>query len=315
MIPELLWIGLGLVLLYYGAEFLVNGASSLALRLGLTPLVVGLTVVAFGTSAPEMVVSVKASLAGQGNLALGNVVGSNIFNIAIILGFSALICPMKVQVQLIRIDMPVLIGVTLLTLLLVSDRQLARWEGLLFLSGAVGYTLFALHLARRETSQEALQEFATELPQPKGPVWLDWVRIGGGIILLVGGGHALVHGSVHLARMLGISEAIIGLTIVATGTSLPELATSIVAALKKEADIAVGNVVGSNILNLLAILGVSATIHPFSAAGITALDLGTMVAVSLVLLPIMWTGFEVRRWEGALLLAAYGTYLFFLWPS
>jgi cation:H+ antiporter len=222
---------------------------------------------------------------------------------------------MKVQVQLIRIDMPVLIGVTLLTLLLVSDRQLARWEGLLFLSGAVGYTLFALHLARRETSQEALQEFATELPQPKGPVWLDWVRIGGGIILLVGGGHALVHGSVHLARMLGISEAIIGLTIVATGTSLPELATSIVAALKKEADIAVGNVVGSNILNLLAILGVSATIHPFSAAGITALDLGTMVAVSLVLLPIMWTGFEVRRWEGALLLAAYGTYLFFLWPS
>jgi cation:H+ antiporter len=315
MIPELLWIGLGLVLLYYGAEFLVNGASSLALRLGLTPLVVGLTVVAFGTSAPEMVVSVKASLAGQGNLALGNVVGSNIFNIAIILGLSALICPMKVQVQLIRIDMPVLIGVTLLTLLLVSDRQLARWEGLLFLSGAVGYTLFALHLARRETSQEALQEFATELPQPKGPVWLDWVRIGGGIILLVGGGHALVHGSVHLARMLGISEAIIGLTIVATGTSLPELATSIVAALKKEADIAVGNVVGSNILNLLAILGVSATIHPFSAAGITALDLGTMVAVSLVLLPIMWTGFEVRRWEGALLLAAYGTYLFFLWPS
>jgi cation:H+ antiporter len=315
MIPELLWIGLGLVLLYYGAEFLVNGASSLALRLGLTPLVVGLTVVAFGTSAPEMVVSVKASLAGQGNLALGNVVGSNIFNIAIILGLSALICPMKVQVQLIRIDMPVLIGVTLLTLLLVSDRQLARWEGLLFLSGAVGYTLFALHLARRETSQEALQEFATELPQPKGPVWLDWVRIGGGIILLVGGGHALVHGSVHLARMLGISEAIIGLTIVATGTSLPELATSIVAALKKEADIAVGNVVGSNILNLLAILGVSATIHPFSAAGITALDLGTMVAVSLILLPIMWTGFEVRRWEGALLLAAYGTYLFFLWPS
>jgi cation:H+ antiporter len=315
MIPELLWIGLGLVLLYYGAEFLVNGASSLALRLGLTPLVVGLTVVAFGTSAPEMVVSVKASLAGQGNLALGNVVGSNIFNIAIILGLSALICPMKVQVQLIRIDMPVLIGVTLLTLLLVSDRQLARWEGLLFLSGAVGYTLFALHLARRETSQEALQEFATELPQPKGPVWLDWVRIGGGIILLVGGGHALVHGSVHLARMLGISEAIIGLTIVAAGTSLPELATSIVAALKKEADIAVGNVVGSNILNLLAILGVSATIHPFSAAGITALDLGTMVAVSLVLLPIMWTGFEVRRWEGALLLAAYGTYLFFLWPS
>jgi cation:H+ antiporter len=315
MIPELLWIGLGLVLLYYGAEFLVSGASSLALRLGLTPLVVGLTVVAFGTSAPEMVVSVKASLAGQGNLALGNVVGSNIFNIAIILGLSALICPMKVQVQLIRIDMPVLIGVTLLTLLLVSDRQLARWEGLLFLSGAVGYTLFALHLARRETSQEALQEFATELPQPKGPVWLDWVRIGGGIILLVGGGHALVHGSVHLARMLGISEAIIGLTIVATGTSLPELATSIVAALKKEADIAVGNVVGSNILNLLAILGVSATIHPFSAAGITALDLGTMVAVSLILLPIMWTGFEVRRWEGALLLAAYGTYLFFLWPS
>lgn len=310
---DLLLLLLSLGLLWLGAEGLVRGASGLALRAGLTPLVVGLTVVAFGTSAPEMVVSVKAAMAGQGAIAVGNIVGSNIFNVGIILGLAAVISPMRVQMQLIRIDVPIMIAVAFALVLVLLDGRFSRGEAVLCCAGLVAYTILNLRLARRE-SQAVKQEFQESVPAAKGSGWKDGGFILGGLVVLVIGSRLLVDSSISIAQALGVSEAIIGLTIVAAGTSMPELATSVIAALRKESDIAIGNVVGSNTFNVLGVGGVSAFVIPLESSGITSFDLGMMCVMSVLLLPLLWTGFAVRRWEGGVLLALYGAYLWKLWP-
>ncbi len=305
----------GLFLLTLGAEGLVRGSASLALRAGITPLVVGLTVVAFGTSSPELVVSTKAAYAGQGGIALGNVVGSNIFNIAVILGLSALVRPLRVNSQLIRFDMPVMIAVSLIACLLARDQHFSRWEGLLLVAGVILYTLVVIRMARRERNRAVQEEFAEGTPHASRSVWLDLGMALGGLALLAGGAQLFVQGAVELARAWGVSEAVIGLTIVSAGTSMPELATSMVAAFRKQEDIAIGNIVGSNIFNVLAILGVSSLLKPFTPGGVTALDFSFMLATALVLVPLMRSRMRMNRLEGALLLAVYGLYLAMRWPT
>jgi cation:H+ antiporter len=305
----------GLILLYFGADGLVKGSASLALRMGVTPLVVGLTVVAFGTSAPEMVVSTKASYLGQGSMALGNVVGSNILNLAVILGLSALIRPMAVKVQLIRFDTPIMIAVSVLGWLLVRDGSLSRPEAALLFAGIVAYTVLNVVMARRETSREVAAEFAEGTPHTSRNIALDLLFIFGGLALLVLGARLFVTASVELARLWGVSEAVIGLTIIAAGTSLPELATSLVAAARKQEDIAIGNIVGSNVFNILAILGVSGLVRPIAADGMTAVDFGVMIGTAALLLPLLRTRMLLERWEGGLYLAVYAGYLWWLWPA
>jgi cation:H+ antiporter len=306
----------GLVALYFGAEWLVRGGASLAVRLGVTPLLVGLTVVAYGTSTPELIVSSMAAAKGQGAIAIGNVVGSNIFNIGVILGLTALICPMRVQLQLLKFDTPVMVGVALLFLLFFLDGQIQLWEAIVFLAIIVGYTVLNIRLARRQASAEVQREFGESVPPPTGSAWKDAGLIVAGLAVLVLGSRLFVTGAVELARLLKLSEALIGLTIIAAGTSLPELASSLMAAWRKQPDIAIGNVVGSNIYNILAILGVSGVLAPpIKGQGVSLTDTLVMIGISLVLLAIAWTGFKLRRWEGALLLAIYGGYLWHLWPK
>ncbi|MCU0784324.1 MAG: calcium/sodium antiporter [Verrucomicrobia bacterium] len=306
----------GLAALYFGAEWLVCGGASLAVRLGVTPLLVGLTVVAYGTSTPELIVSSVAAAKGQGAIAIGNVVGSNIFNIGVILGLTALICPMRVQLQLLKFDTPVMVGVALLFLMFFLDGQIQLWEALVFLVLIVGYTVLNIRLARRQASAEVQQEFGEGVPPPTGSAWKDAALIAAGLVVLVLGSRLFVTGAVDLARLFKLSEAFIGLTIVAAGTSLPELASSLMAAWRKQPDIAIGNVVGSNIYNILAILGVSGVIAPpINGQGVSQTDTLVMIGISLVLLAIAWSGFRLRRWEGALLLAIYGGYLWHLWPK
>src|SRR6056297_414765 len=304
MLLNLLALLVGFVLLYFGAERLVHGAASLALRFGLTPLVVGLTVVAFGTSAPELVVSVGSALEGRGGLAIGNVVGSNIVNVALILGLSVLIRPALVKTQLLRLDVPLMIAASALLFVLLLDGVLNRVEGAFLFAGLIAYTGFNIWQSRRE--QAAVQtDLAEVLPTPSGSVGRDvgWVAVG--LVVLVVGAQFLVSGAVSIAEAAGLSEAFIGLTIVAIGTSLPELATSVVAALRGEGDIAVGNVVGSNVFNLLGILGIAATVSPLERGGIGLFDLGTMLFLTFLLVPLMRSGFQLARWEGALLVSCY----------
>lgn len=308
MTLALLFILGGLALLYVGAEGLVRGSAGLALRVGLTPLVVGLTVVAFGTSSPELVVSLSAALEGQGALAIGNVVGSNISNFALILGVTALIRPVGVEVQLIRLDIPLVIGASVLLALLLLDGGLGRIDGLLLTGGIVAYTLFTLRQARQAPTEE--RTVFEEVPQePQGSAWRDALFAAGGLAVLVLGGRLLVSGAVTVAEALGMSEATIGLTVVAVGTSLPELATSVVAALGGKGDLAVGNVVGSNLFNVLGILGVAALVRPLGGAGIGLLDLGVMVGLAVLMLPLMRSGFQLSRREGLLLLLIYAAYV------
>lgn len=309
------FLAVGLVLLCLGAEGLVRGSASLALRAGVTPLVVGLTVVAFGTSSPEMVVSTKAAWLGQGSIALGNVVGSNIFNVAVILGLSALVRPLKVNVQLIRFDLPVMIAVSLLAFFMFRDGHLSRAESALLFLAVVVYTVVVIRMARREHSLKVDQEFAEGTPKASRSVLLDFVYVAGGLGLLVVGARLFVHGAVDLARVWGVSEAVIGLTIVAAGTSMPELATSMVAAFRKQEDIAIGNIIGSNIFNLLAILGVAGLIRPFDGGGVQPADFYFMLGTSIIILPLMRWGLRLNRVEGLLLLVAYGCYLALLWPK
>ena len=307
MLLDAVLIAAGLALLTAGAEGLVRGGAALAIRFGITPLAVGLTVVAYGTSSPEMVVSVSTALADQGNLAIGNVVGSNIFNIALILGVAALVRPAAVQAQTVRLDVPIVIGTAVLLAALLLDGAISRGEGATLIAGALTYTAFTLWSARRETA--AVQAEASEaLLHEPSPAWRDALYVAGGLALLVGGSRMLVAGAVSIAQGAGMSEAVIGLTILAAGTSLPELATSLVAAVRGQSDIAIGNVVGSNIFNVVAIVGVSALVRPLAASGIGVVDLAVMVAVSVLLLPLLWTGFRLNRWEGALLLTVYAGY-------
>ncbi len=302
-----------LVLLGVGASALVGGGASLALRLGLSPLVVGLTIVAYGTSMPELLVSVRAAWEGRGDIALGNVVGSNSFNVGVILGLAALMMPLQVRFQLIRQELPLLLAVTGLFWMAFLDALISRPEAVFFLVVLVGYTVFTVYQAQRAAPAEVAAEFDQAVPRPTHHVAWDLVRVVGGLALLYGA-ELMVRGASALARDCGVSEAVIGLTIVAAGTSLPELATSVVAALKRQPDIAVGNVVGSNLYNLLAIVGCSGLLAPLHGPGLEMRDLGVMTLFSVALVPILWTGLRVRRWEGALLLAGYAGYLAMRWP-
>jgi len=304
----LLWVVLGLGGLYLGAEGLVRGSAALALRLGVSPLVIGLTIVAWGTSSPEIVVSVQAALRGSADVAVGNVVGSNICDIALMLGLASVLQPLRVQARLLRLDVPLLIGVSLLSGGLLWDGRLGWQGGVLLLGLLGGYTGLNFYLSRKE-SPELLQEGTATLPHPLRHPWIEGAIVVLGLGLLVVGGHWFLEGAVTLARWLGLSEAFIGLSVVAVGTSLPELATSVVAALRREADIAVGNVVGSNLFNLLAILGLSAVVRPLQTTDVQHLDLLVMNALTWVLLPLMWSGHRIHRGEGLLLLGLYGAYL------
>jgi len=306
----------GLVLLYAGAELLIKGATAMALRLGISSLVIGLTIVAFGTSAPEMTVSVLAAFSDKGDIAATNVVGSNIFNIACILGIAALICPIHISRQVVRREMPVMIGVTLLGVWMLADHALSRIEGTALTIGIIVYTMVAFYCGRSTPAAGITDELESPLSgRPHMKLSLSVVWIVAGLILLVLGSEALVTGAIRLARSVGLSDAIIGLTIVSIGTSLPELATSVVAAFRRQPDIAVGNIVGSNIFNILAILGVSSLLVPYSAPGLSTIDLGVMLGFAGVTLPLMWTQFILTRMEGCLLLAGYGIYLWHLWPK
>lgn len=303
----------GLVLLYYGADWLVRGSVALGTRLGLSPLVVGLTVVSYGTSMPELAVSARAAWAGQSGIALGNVVGSNICNIGLILGLAAVITPLRVRLGLLRFDVPLLMGISLLLPVLLWDGEISRWEGLFLVAGILFYTVSTLRRARDERDPEVLAEYDELIPAR--PPSLGWqaVRVLAGITVLALGGRLLVDGSVELARQVGMSETVIGLTLVAVGTSLPELAATLMAAFRREADIAVGNVIGSNLFNLLNVLGISALIRPLDGSGLDGIDLGVMVGLTLLLAPLMRTGFVIQRWEGGSFLLAYGAYILYLW--
>lgn len=303
----------GLALLVGAAHFLVRGAASLALRLGLSPLVVGLTVVAFGTSAPELVVSVRAALDGAGGIAVGNVVGSNIANIGLILGAAALVRPFLTDASVLRRDLPVLLGATGLGVGILLDRVVGRGEGALLLVALAAYLAWSLHEARRASRDRLRVPAVGELPDATaGPVWRDVAAVGLGLVGLVVGADWFLSGAVGLAEAAGVPNAVIGLTVVALGTSLPELATSVVAAVRGESEIAVGNVVGSNLFNVLGILGVAALVRPIVAPGLQTVDLVVMAAFALVLLPMMWSGRRLVRVEAALLAAGYVGYVGFL---
>lgn len=318
MITAIVLIMVGLVLLVAGGELLVRGASRLAAVVGISPLVIGLTVVAFGTSAPELAVSIKASLGGQTDIAVGNVVGSNIFNVLFILGVSALIAPLVVSSQLIRIDVPLMMAASAAMLILGLDGTIGRLEGIGLFVGLVCYTAWTIIKSPKENAEvqgEFAHEFAEKAKPSKGQVGLQVLLIGVGLVLLTFGARWLVDGAVTIARLAGMSELLIGLTIVAAGTSLPEVATSIMASLRGERDIAVGNVVGSNVFNILCVLGLSAALVPggveVSRAALR-LDIPVMIAVAVACLPIFFTGHMIARWEGGLFLGYYVAYTTYL---
>lgn len=314
MLTILLQLAGGTAFLYYGADFLVKGGVSIATRFGVSALVIGLTLVAFATSAPELVVSVQAALAGSSDISIGNVIGSNICNIALILGLSAVIAPLSVHSKVLRFDLPVMTAVTLamaaIGLLLGGFNRLT---GAVFFAGLLAYIAWNIRLEKRDGSGDAETEIREEVENSrKYPLWLAAAFVIGGAAALVLGGKFIVDGAVGLGRMAHLSEAVIGLTIVAVGTSLPELATSLVAAARGEQDIAVGNVVGFNLFNMLGIMGIAPMIRPVSAAGITPVDWGMLLVSTLLLVPFMHTGRKVVRREGAVLLALYCAYIAFL---
>ncbi len=312
---DVAFISASLVLLYFGAQWLVSGSSRLASAFGISQLVIGLTVVAFGTSAPELVVSLTASLNDQTGLALGNVIGSNIFNILLILGITSIISPVWVDRKIIRSDIPLVILLSGVFAFMMYNGHLMRWEGIVLLAGIVVYTAYMLLKSTSEPQTELPHKSAGNIPaySMKQKGWF-LLLIAAGLVLLIAGSRLLVYGAVDMARTWGVNETIIGLTIVSAGTSLPELATSLVAALKKESDIAIGNIVGSNIFNILAIGGTAVVVNPTDISGFSVTDIVFMVGSAILLFPLAYTGSSIRRLEGALLLAAYGAYLFLIWP-
>ena len=317
--PELLIIVLyitgGLVLLYFGADWLVRGAITMALHLGLSPLIVGLTVVALGTSVPEALVSVQAAIGHQGGIAVGNVVGSNILNIALILGLSALISPLKVDSHLVKADVPLLAGATFMLVVLLEDFHISRMEGAFLLLCISGYVTGNIMTVKR-TSPEENKIDGMDVPEnPSNTMWRNIGLLIVGIITLGFGANFLVTGAVDLARIWGLSEALIGLTIVSIGTGTPELATAMMAAYRKSPDLAIGNAVGSNLFNIMFVLGLAGLVAPLDATGIQTSDLYVMLAVTLLLLPTVWTGRVLDRKEGFLFLAIYVGYLYYLWPT
>lgn len=316
MTINLIFILIGFVLLYFGAEWLVKGAASLAVKLGISQLVVGLTVVAFGTSAPELVVSLDAGLKGHGDIAIGNVIGSNMFNIAVILGISAMICPIKIHRQILRFDAPLMMIVTILFSLMIIDHKVGRIEGLILFSGIVAYTAYSVFGAKKHPADnpEIEKEVADETSEIS-EISICMFFVVAGLATLIVGSKFLVEGAVNVAKIFNVSEAVIGLTIVAAGTSLPELATSVVAAVKKKSDIAIGNIVGSNIFNIMCIIGLTGLITPITFPGISMTDLAFMLLTTFILFPFMLSGKILNRLEGLVLFIIYVIYVYLLLPT
>ena len=314
MIITLYIVG-GLVLLYFGADWLVQGAVTLALHLGLSPLIVGLTVVALGTSIPETLVSVQAAIGHQGGIALGNVIGSNILNIALVLGLSALLHPLKVDSHLVKADVPLLVGATFMLVVLLEDMHISRMEGAFLLLCIMGYVVGNIMTVKRTSPAEDVIE-GMEVPKDTSKTLkkdIGFLCIG--LVSLAFGANFLVSGAVDLARLWGLSEALIGLTIVSIGTGTPELATALMAAHRKTSDLAIGNAVGSNLFNIMFVLGIAGLIVPMDAVGIRSSDLYVMLGVTILLLPTVWTGYVLDRKEGFMFLAIYVGYLYYLWPA
>ena len=303
----------GSIGLFIGAEGLVRGASSLAIRLGISPLVVGLTVVAFATSSPELVVSIKAAIEGNPGIVVGNVVGSNICNIALILGVAAMISPMNVKSQVIKREIPIMIIVSVILLFILLDDTITSMEGIFLVIGIITYIVLGYKYSIKEKdNKEVIKEFEEIIPKSPYKIWQSLIFVLAGLGLLVLGSNLFVDGAVAIAEKFGVSQAVIGLTIVALGTSLPELTTSIVASFKNENDIAIGNAVGSNVFNILSILGISSLIRPIADTGITIVDLSIMMFFTILILPLSRSKFTLRRWEGALLFCGYIAYMIYL---
>ena len=303
-------LGAGFVLLYVSGEALVAGAVRVAVRFGVSALTVGLTVVAFGTSSPELVVSLDAAVRQADGLVVGSIVGSNLCNLLLVLGLAALLRPIEVRRKLLRVDLPILIFASLAMLVMLRDGHLSRIEGMVLFAGIVGYTGFSL---RRSQQQTGPTEDLEDPPVPGLQMFPAWVLILGGIAGLTLGAHLFVGGAVDLARILGVSDSLIGLTVVAIGTSLPEISAGVVAAWRGQGDLAVGNAVGSSIFNILCVLGTTTMLHPLQMAGVTSTDLYLMLAAPIVLLPFAGTGLRLVRWGGGWLVLLYAAYV--LWRS
>lgn len=309
----LLFVG-GLVVLVFGAEVMVRGASRLAAILGVSPLVIGLTIVAFGTSSPEIAVSVQSALAGQADISIGNVIGSNVFNVLLILGLAAMIRPILIAEQLIRLDAPIMMGVSLLTYFLAMDGSLSALDGALLFGLLIVYIIFSLRQSKAEgqaVQDEYAEEYATREPRNWNSIVRNLLLVGAGLVMLALGSNWLVTAAVTIAKALGVSELVIGLTIVAAGTSLPEVATSIVAAIKGEGDISAGNVIGSNIFNLLGVLGIAALVAPESVTvsrQVLAFDLPVAIFAALVTLPVFFVDNRVSRFDGFLFFTYFVAY-------
>jgi cation:H+ antiporter len=313
VILALAMIAGGLLALFVGASSLIRGAAALARRWGMTPLVVGLTVVAGGTSSPELFVVTGAALAGRDGVSLGNVLGANSLNIGLVLGLTAMIRPLQAHLQLIRFDVPIMILASLVVAAFIGGGGLDRVEGAVLLATLAGYLAFTVFMARRERSDRVREEFATEIPGPLTGLGAELGLIALGLAALALGAQGLLSGAVTVASAAGVSDSVIGITVVAVGTTMPELITCLVAALKREGDIAIGNIVGSNIFNLLGVLGLAGALAPISAAGVQAAEVWGFVLLAALSLPVMWRGMIVNRVEGALLVAAYLAYVTLVW--
>ena len=316
MLTSILLVIIGLAVLTVGAEGLVRAGVSFALRLGVTPLVIGLTIVAFGTGSPELVVSAQAALSGSSGLALGNVVGSNISNTLLILGCASLIFPIRSQADVIKREMPILTLVTGGLWLMTLDGTLGRIDGIVLFSGSIIYTVTVYYLAKRDEAHGTAPPVTDEVADKPNPsLVLDIVYLVVGLALLIVGSKLMVDGAVEIAKILNISDVVIGLTVIAIGTSLPELATSAVAAWREESDLAVGNAIGSNIFNILCVLGLTAMIQPLETGSIRVLDFAVLLGSVLFVWALLGIRMALDRIEGAILLAAYAIYIYTLIPQ
>ena len=308
---------LGVALLYFGAEYLIRGGVAIARKLGVSPLLIGLTLVAFGTSAPELVVSIQAALSDSGDIAVGNVVGSNICNIALILGLCALLKPVVTNTKLFKLDMPLLLGASILfsVFYFMDGRGLNFWQGAVMFSILIVYLVWSFYQDKKSGGGDLSAAAEEEGGDGNTPVWLALIMVIGGLAGLVLGARCFVSSAIYFAQAMGVSQAVIGLTIVALGTSLPELATSVVAVIKGERDIAVGNVVGSNIFNILVIMGIAPMVNDLHAPNVNLIDLGVMLAMVPLLWVMMATGKILSRLEGGILLLIYCGYTVWLFIS
>ena len=318
MILDIVLIVIGVALVLTGADRLTEGASALARRMNVPEIIIGLTIVAAGTSAPELFVSLVSALKGTPDMAVGNVVGSNTMNAMLIVGCAAMVAPMVISRSTVKKDIPFAVGASVLLMLLSLNNYLGRWDGIILLLGFASFMVYTLMQAKKGEAAPVTddsQQDANNTPSREGNPWLSALWVVAGLAMLVIGSNLFVDSASSVAYSLGISEGVVGLTVVAGGTSLPELATSVVAARKGQSAIAIGNVIGSNVFNILMILGLTATISPLAIEGITTLDM----AVMLVSVALVWffsfTRYTVERWEGGLLVVGYLVYLWWLISS